>query len=356
MQRLVRRPPVPAIASLVVRPLRVTLGLLALGLALAGFGSGVLARAQSTADLERTIAGKRADEQRARKAIKKLAALEDRIGREVAIVQRKLDIVEASYEAARAELEQTQQDLAGQQRRGERLRTQLAAGRATLAAQLKRSYMTSRADLTTIVLTAGGINEVLNQLEFERRVQRANAHILDVVRRAKVDARAEAARLARLERRRARTTTAIGRQRAGIGQIRAALAARQAELSQARAVRQAALKRSKGSRARAERTLKKLEAERNTGFSGAVDRRGPGGPWAIPWPIVQCESGGQNLPPNSAGASGYYQFMPQTWKALGGSTPNAYQASKAEQDRLAAKLWRGGAGRSNWVCAALVGA
>ena len=25
---------------------------------------------------------------------------------------------------------------------------------------------------------------------------------------------------------------------------------------------------------------------------------GPGGPWAIPWPIVQCESGGQNLPPN----------------------------------------------------------
>ena len=70
---------------------------------------------------------------------------------------------------------------------------------------------------------------------------------------------------------------------------------------------------------------------------------------------MQCESGGQNLPPNSAGASGYYQMLPSTWHGLGGSTPHAYQASKAEQDRLAAKLWAGGAGARNWVCAGLVG-
>jgi hypothetical protein len=70
---------------------------------------------------------------------------------------------------------------------------------------------------------------------------------------------------------------------------------------------------------------------------------------------VQCESGGQNVPPNSAGASGYYQFMPATWRALGGSTPHAYLASKAEQDRLAAKLWDHGRGARNWDCAAIVG-
>ena len=78
----------------------------------------------------------------------------------------------------------------------------------------------------------------------------------------------------------------------------------------------------------------------------AAAAAGPGGPWAIPWPIVQCESGGQNLPPNFAGASGYYQILDSTWKGLGGSTPHAYQASKAEQDRLAARLWAGGAGRA----------
>ena len=106
------------------------------------------------------------------------------------------------------------------------------------------------------------------------------------------------------------------------------------------------------SRLSAQKTLKKLLAAR---AKAAVDKAGPGGPWSIPWAVVQCESGGQNLPPNSAGASGYYQMMPATWKGLGGSTSAAYKASKAEQDRLAAKLWNNGAGASNWVCAALVG-
>jgi muramidase (phage lysozyme) len=71
--------------------------------------------------------------------------------------------------------------------------------------------------------------------------------------------------------------------------------------------------------------------------------------------VVQCESGGQNLPPNQASASGYYQFITATWKGMGGSTQHAYQASKAEQDRLAARLWDGGRGASNWDCSALVG-
>jgi hypothetical protein len=47
-------------------------------------------------------------------------------------------------------------------------------------------------------------------------------------------------------------------------------------------------------------------------------------------------------------------MLDSTWKGLGGSTRHAYQASKAEQDRLAARLWAGGAGRGNWVCSGLV--
>jgi hypothetical protein len=82
---------------------------------------------------------------------------------------------------------------------------------------------------------------------------------------------------------------------------------------------------------------------------------GAGGPWSIPWPVVSCESGGQNLPPNSAQASGYYQFIPSTWRAMGGSTPEAYQASKEEQDRLAAKLWNMPGGPANWDCARMLG-
>ena len=68
-----------------------------------------------------------------------------------------------------------------------------------------------------------------------------------------------------------------------------------------------------------------------------------------------CESGGQNLPPNSAGASGYYQIMPGTWRLFGGSGPAAYLTSKAEQDAVASRIWAGGSGASNWVCATMLG-
>lgn len=77
------------------------------------------------------------------------------------------------------------------------------------------------------------------------------------------------------------------------------------------------------------------------------------GGWAIPSSVVQCESGGRNLPPNSAGASGYYQIIPSTWQAYGGSqyAPSAYQATAQEQAVVASRIWDGGAGANQWVCA-----
>ncbi len=88
-----------------------------------------------------------------------------------------------------------------------------------------------------------------------------------------------------------------------------------------------------------------------------VNGIGPlGGPWVIPTPIVMCESGGQNLTPNSAGASGYYQIIPSTWALFGGTqyTQQAYQAPKSIQDLIAARIWNNGAGAHNWDCASMV--
>jgi hypothetical protein len=77
------------------------------------------------------------------------------------------------------------------------------------------------------------------------------------------------------------------------------------------------------------------------------------GGWAIPASVVMCESHGQNLPPNSAGASGYYQIIPSTWQAYGGGqyASSAYQASAQQQAAVASRIWAGGAGASQWVCA-----
>lgn len=79
----------------------------------------------------------------------------------------------------------------------------------------------------------------------------------------------------------------------------------------------------------------------------------PYGNWAIPGYIVQCESTFQNLPPNSAGASGYYQIIPSTWAGYGGGAyaSQAYEAPKVDQDIVAGRIWDGGNGAGQWVCA-----
>jgi len=108
-------------------------------------------------------------------------------------------------------------------------------------------------------------------------------------------------------------------------------------------------------RARTRRHLESRLAAVERQLARAANFGASGGPWAIPGAIVNCESGGQNLPPNGAGASGYYQILPETWRLNGGSGSAAFHASKAEQDRVASRIWAGGRGASQWVCAGIVG-
>ena len=74
--------------------------------------------------------------------------------------------------------------------------------------------------------------------------------------------------------------------------------------------------------------------------------------FSIPKYIVMCESGGNYKAVNpGSGAGGAYQFMPETYKSLGGKYDSPQNAPKWEQDKLAAKLWNNGAGAGNWECA-----
>jgi hypothetical protein len=75
---------------------------------------------------------------------------------------------------------------------------------------------------------------------------------------------------------------------------------------------------------------------------GITPYYGGGQCWAIPYDIVLCESGGSLTAQNPSGAYGAYQLLGH----------GEYEGmSKAEQDAMAADLWAGGAGVSNWVCA-----
>ncbi len=211
--------------------------------------------------------------------------------------------------------------------------------------------MGDQPDFVTVVLHADGFPQLLETLTFVRRVERADTRVLGPrplrpLRRGPRAPRAGVARRAAASARPPRSAPAATRSPASprvCASARRCSAARMPPGSRRWAAPAAAARAPSASCAACSRPA-----------PARVASSGPRGPWAIPWPIVQCESGGQNTPPNSAGASGYYQMLDTTWKGLGGSTPHAYQASKAEQDRLAARLWAGGAGRGNWVCASLV--
>ena len=234
-----------------------------------------------------------------------------------------------------------------------RLHARYDVQRTALGRWLVSVYEAGRPDLVTVVFDARGFSDLLERLDFLRRLSEAGANVTNATLRARDAATRALVRLHELSVAQTRATDAAAAEQAALQSIGQALAGRQAALSRARAIALQQLSETRGDRARLQGELQSqlaaLAAPPETSAAPS------GESFSIPWPIVQCESGGQNLPPNSAGASGYYQIIPSTWKGAGGTTAQAYQAPKSEQDAVAARIWDGGAGAGNWVCAALVG-
>jgi hypothetical protein len=307
---------------------------------------------QSERDLRDRIDSQRSRERSLSGAVERLGRLERATAREVTLLEKRVAAVQAELSAAETVLAATVQRRNHQRSRALALRARLNEARAKLATLLRERYTGGRPDIITVVLHSDGFAQLLETIDFLKRIQAQDERILDTVKGARRDALSQRRVLTRLAAQRRVAAEAVRRRHAALATITAGLQERRDRLAAARRTRAALLRGTRAGRRRAERSLTRLLAQR----ARALKAVGPGGPWAIPWPIVQCESGGQNLPPNSAGASGFYQFMPATWRGLGGSTPHAHLAPKAEQDRLAAQLWAGGSGAHNRVCASLVGA
>jgi peptidoglycan hydrolase CwlO-like protein len=315
-------------------------------------GTAPPAGSADAGSLNRRVTRDRQHEHALASSLVALDALIARLDRGQAILSGRLTAVQGELDSTLARLEAARQDLRAARVHLRRLRAQLTRGRTALAGQLVAQYTSPQADLVNVMLSATSFSDLLDQAEFLHRVAHANAQVVSAVRRARDRAHGEQLHLTTLTGLLRDSAITVTRRRDALAAIRAALRVRQTSLGQARAARAAALRNTTASRHRAERQLAKLQAQQTHAASSST---GPGGPWAIPWAIVQCESGGQNVPPNFATASGYYQMTDATWRGLGGRTPHAYQASKAEQDAAAARLWAGGSGASNWVCAGLVG-
>jgi peptidoglycan hydrolase CwlO-like protein len=317
---------------------------------------GRTASAADTGALRSTIDASKRRERQLGSAAARLGRLEAQTAKAITLLEGRLAEAQSELDRAQARLADTELRLRKARARHVRLRGRLTEVRAKLGDVLRARYLTGRPDWTDVVLQAQSFGSLMERFEFLHRVQERDAALLGEVGAAKREAIGEQRSYTELLPRRRAAAQAVLERRDSLSQIRSGLDARRAAFAEARSARLAALTATRANRRGAQKRLTRVLAEQERAAArAAVSKVGPGGPWAIPWAIVQCESGGRNVGPNWAGASGYYQFIVATWKGLGGSTPQAYMASKAEQDRLAAKLWDGGRGARNWDCAAIVG-
>jgi len=321
----------------------------------------------SLGQLHSQLANQQARQQHLQSSLGGLTRLISSLSSQISLVQSRESAVQAELSSDRLALAAAQTALRRERRLLALLRARLARARIQLSRQLISSYESDQPDLVGVVLESHGFNDLLERITYLKDAEHQQQGIITVTRSAKAQADAAAKRLAALEAKdRQVTADAAVRARALAG-MQSLLASKQDALQQAQAVQRSALETSRRRGRELQASISRIEAQQaaaaqaqqaqspSSAPTSAGPALGPSGGWAIPYPIVLCESGGQNLPPNSAGASGYYQIIPGTWKGFGGTGPAAYLASKAEQDAVASRIWNGGAGASDWVCAGIVG-
>jgi peptidoglycan hydrolase CwlO-like protein len=336
-------------------------------------------RADDLGALQSQLGTQQTRQQSLSTSIGTLSGLIGSLDRQISLVQQRETTVTDALVRERAELKRVRGELVATRIHLATLRRRLAGARRLLAAQLRSGYEAQRPDLITVVLSANGFQDLLTRLDFLGRAQDEQQRLITFTANAKRQAAAAAVRLGRLRRTDARIAHGTAVQVKALAGMNLLLHTKQQALDRARTAQTIALAASRTTShhlrhriasvkaARARRAARIRAAQAAAAAQQAATASpptpptpvstgaAPSGGWAIPYAIVLCESGGQNLTPNSAGASGYYQIIPSTWRLFGGSGPAAYLASKSEQDAIASKIWNGGAGASNWVCAGIVG-
>ncbi len=345
--------------------------------------SGTSAATPSLGQLHSELGQSQAQQQNLSSSISSLAQTIGSLEGQISLVQTREAAVNAQLIRDRDRLARVRASLAAERRLLVKLRDRLAVARAILRRQLVSNYEGGQPDLVSVVLDANGFTNLLDQLNYLGMAEHRQQTIITITRTAQAEANQAARRLTALQAGVRQMTDGAAVQARALAGMNALLSAKQAAVRGAQAAQQSALAAARIRAANLRHQISQVEAAQAAAAAraaaaaaaaaqraataspapvsapvssgGSAGALGPSGGWAIPYAIVLCESGGQNLPPNSAGASGYYQIMPATWKLFGGSGPAAYLAPKSEQDAVASRIWNGGAGASNWVCAGIVG-
>jgi Transglycosylase-like domain len=317
----------------------------------------------SVGSLQSKLSQQQARAQRLSASSGQASQLISRLDGQITLVSEREAAVQTRLSAARATLAGALAAVSRERAHLKVLVDRLARARHALSSLLVSQYESQPQSIVTVVIQAHGFADLLDRLQYLHMAQGQEKAIVDVTLVARAQAKAAAARLAKLEARDQSTTNAVATEARAIAGMNALLQSKRSAMERVRAIQVTELQATRARQGELSHELSVVEAQQEaaaappapSGSPVPYGGAGASGGWAIPYPIVQCESGGQNLTPNSAGASGYYQILPSTWRGAGGTGPAAYLAPKSEQDRIASILWNNGAGASNWVCAGIVG-
>jgi septal ring factor EnvC (AmiA/AmiB activator) len=214
-----------------------------------------------------------------------------------------------------------------------------------LAGRLVEIYKGADVDYVSVILGSEGYGDLQARGEYLEALTDADEDLAERVDGLRDEVAAGYQRIADLKESIDEESRRLEASRKEIEAVRAAAKARAAEVADARAEEQAALGELQDRISGWELEIRQ-EAAEELGDGAYL-----GGPYSIPTYIVMCESGGNYRALNeSSMAGGAYQIIPSTWQAYGGQGQYAHLASKAEQDRVAAIIWRED-GPGAWSCA-----
>ncbi|MBO0768707.1 MAG: hypothetical protein J2O48_08505, partial [Solirubrobacterales bacterium] len=162
------------------------------------------------------------------------------LNQQISVVQGRESAVEAQLSADRTQLAETKNSVAAEKLRVKKLKRTLKRDQKVLESQIVANYENPQPNLVSVVLSAHGFNNMLNQVRFLQTAEKAQQHSIKVTQAAKHAAVAAEQRLVKLQGQQTQQTDAAATEAnalAGMGQM---LAGRQAAVADAQSARRSA--------------------------------------------------------------------------------------------------------------------
>ena len=260
---------------------------------------------------------------------------------DITVLQTKQVRLQADLDAKRAELAQIQEDLRRERLRLARLKRRLAEARVELANRLVQIYKEDTPDVVTVVLEADGFADLLERTEFLERTSAQDARIIDRVRDAKIETKAAADRLDRLEKRAEEVAAQIEAEVNQVVEVKGQLVAQRESYAQARAGKAQLLSNVQASRHEIEDHVDSLEREQAAVLARLRGGSGVAGP-------IRQGSGQLIWPANGSISSGFGMRWGRLHAGIDMPLPEGTGLRAADGGTVAIAGWVGGYG--NYTC------